>query len=131
MGDELARTDLSVVFAGEGAEAELNGLYVARGAQHVDNHTAIDHAAPGCTSRQLYKGVLGGSARGVFNGKILVRRDAQRTDAKQTNKNLLLSEKASVDTKPQLEILADDVRCTHGAAVGPKQTPCFISAVVA
>lgn len=119
LGAQLGRNDLNVVFQGEGAECDLNGVYVASERQHVDNHTTIDHAVPGCTSRQLYKGILAGQATGVFNGKIIVRRDAQRTDAQQTNKNLLLSERATVDTKPQLEIFADDVRCTHGATVGP------------
>jgi Fe-S cluster assembly protein SufD len=84
----------------------------------VDNHTSIDHAAPGCTSHELYKSVLDGRSRGVFNGKIFVRKDAQKTDAKQTNKTLLLSDDATIDTKPQLEIFADDVKCTHGATVG-------------
>jgi Fe-S cluster assembly protein SufD len=96
----------------------LNGLYVPHGGQHVDNHTLIEHAEPRCTSRQLYKGVIDGGAHAVFNGRVIVRQDAQHTDAHQTNKNLLLSEGAEVDTKPQLEIFADDVRCTHGAAVG-------------
>ena len=96
----------------------LNGLYLAQGSQHIDNHTFIDHARPHGSSREFYKGVLSGRSHGVFNGKIRVRKDAQKTDAKQTNKNLLLSEEALVDTKPQLEIFADDVRCTHGATIG-------------
>ena len=118
VGGALARNNLGVLLAAPGASCALTGLYVLHGRQHVDNHTFIDHAAPRCTSRQLYKGVLDGRARAVFNGRVTVRRDAQHTDAHQTNKNLLLSEGAEVDTKPQLEILADDVKCTHGAAVG-------------
>lgn len=116
---EVTRTDLNVEFTSEGAECSLNGLYIASAGKHVDNHTLIDHAAPQCTSRQLYKGVIGDQARGVFNGKVIVRPGAQKTDANQTNRNLLLSRRATVDTKPQLEIFADDVRCTHGATVGP------------
>jgi Fe-S cluster assembly protein SufD len=84
----------------------------------VDNHTAIDHSKPNCVSHELYKSILDGKSRGVFNGKIFVRKDAQKTDAKQTNKTLLLSDEATIDTKPQLEIFADDVKCTHGATVG-------------
>jgi Fe-S cluster assembly protein SufD len=118
LGAGLARTDIATVFAGEGGECSLNGLYVASGHQHVDTHTSIDHLSPRCTSRESYKGVLGGHARGVFNGKVIVRPDAQKSDTVQTNKNLLLSEDAVVDTKPQLEIFADDVKATHGAAVG-------------
>ena len=102
----------------EGCECTLNGLYLASAQQLVDNHTVIDHAKPHCTSHELYKGILDGKARGVFIGKIYVRQDAQKTDAKQTNKTLLLSDDASINTKPQLEIYADDVKCTHGAAVG-------------
>jgi Fe-S cluster assembly protein SufD len=118
MGAALARNDLHVVLSAPGADCTLDGLYVGGEAQHVDNHTAIDHAQPHGTSRQLYKGVLNGRARAVFNGKVFVRPGAQHTDAQQTNKNLLLSEHATVDTKPQLEILADDVKCSHGAAIG-------------
>jgi Fe-S cluster assembly protein SufD len=118
LGGKLARNNLSVRFAGAGGTCALNGLYVPHAGQHVDNHTLIEHVQPRCTSRQLYKGVLDGVARAVFNGRVIVRQDAQHTDAHQTNKNLLLSEGAEVDTKPQLEIFADDVRCTHGAAVG-------------
>ncbi|MCZ6751394.1 MAG: Fe-S cluster assembly protein SufD [Acidobacteria bacterium] len=114
----LVRNDVNVTLDAEGAECVLNGLYMAGGRQHVDNHTTVDHAKPHGTSRQLYKGILSGHAAGVFNGKILVRKDAQKTNAVQYNKNLLLSENAAVNTKPQLEILADDVRCTHGATVG-------------
>jgi Fe-S cluster assembly protein SufD len=118
LGGALVRNDLNMVLEGEGIECVLNGLYLAQGTQHIDNHTFIDHAQPHCASREFYKGVLSGRSHGVFNGKILVRKDAQKTDAKQTNKNLLLSEEALVDTKPQLEIYADDVRCTHGATIG-------------
>jgi len=106
------------VLDGEGAESHLYGLYVIAGQQHVDNHTIIDHAKPHCPSREVYKGVLDGKAQGVFNGKIIVRPDAQKTDSKQSNKNMLLSEDAIINTKPQLEIYADDVKCTHGATVG-------------
>ncbi|WP_224242255.1 Fe-S cluster assembly protein SufD [Hyalangium gracile] len=118
LGGALARNEVSSVFAGEGGECVLNGLYVGRGTQHLDNRTDLDHAMPRCTSRELYKGVLDGRSRGTFHGRVLVRPDAQRTDASQTNRNLLLSEEALVDTRPQLEILADDVKCAHGAAVG-------------
>jgi len=114
----LVRNDVSAVLAAEGAECTLDGLYLAAGREHVDNHTAIDHASPHCASRQLYKGILDGHAAGVFNGKILVRKDAQKTNAVQSNKNLLLSGDAQINTKPQLEIFADDVRCTHGATIG-------------
>jgi Fe-S cluster assembly protein SufD len=117
-GARLARNDVRVKLNGEGAECALDGLYVVNGKQHVDHHTVIDHASPNCNSHQLYKGVLDGESRGVFNGKIFVRRDAQKTDAIQNNKNLLLSPKAEIDTKPQLEIDANDVRCTHGATIG-------------
>ena len=118
LGGNLAREEVQVVLAGEGAESHLYGLYVIAGRQHVDNHTVIDHAKAHCTSREVYKGVLDGKSQGVFNGKIIVRPDAQKTDSKQSNKNLLLSEDAIIDTKPQLEIFADDVKCTHGATVG-------------
>jgi Fe-S cluster assembly protein SufD len=118
LGAALARNEVRSVFAGEGGECVLNGLYVGSGTQHLDNRTDLDHAVPRCTSRELYKGVLDGKARGTFHGRVLVRADAQRTDARQTNRNLLLSEEALVDTRPQLEILADDVKCAHGAAVG-------------
>ena len=118
LGGALARNEVHSVFAGEGGECVLNGLYVGRGSQHLDNRTDLDHAVPRCTSRELYKGVLDDRARGTFHGRVLVRKDAQRTDASQTNRNLLLSEEALVDTRPQLEIFADDVKCAHGAAVG-------------
>ena len=118
VGSSLARHNIQSVLNGEGADCLLNGLYCAAHSQLVDHHTVIDHAKPGGTSHEFYHGILAGEARGVFNGKILVRRDAQKTDAKQTNRNLLLSEHAMVNTKPQLEIFADDVKCTHGATVG-------------
>ena len=118
LGAALARNDVRALFAAEGSECTLNGLYMADGKQHLDNRTLIDHKSPRCTSRELYKGVLDGHSRGVFSGRVLVREDAQKTDARQINKNLLLSEGAVVDTKPQLEIFADDVKCAHGAAVG-------------
>lgn len=114
----LTRSDVNVTLADEYAECHLNGLYLANGKQHVDHHTLIDHAKPHGTSRENYKGVLADRARAVFNGKVIVRPGAQKTDAEQSNKNLLLSNDAEVDTKPQLEIFNDDVRCTHGAAVG-------------
>jgi Fe-S cluster assembly protein SufD len=118
LGAALTRNDVNVVLNGEGGEANLDGLYVVSGQQHVDNHTRIDHAKAHCSSRELYKGVLDDKARGVFNGRIIVRPDAQKTDSKQTNKNLLLSEEALANTNPQLEIYADDVKCTHGATIG-------------
>lgn len=117
-GGSLVRNNISAVLDGEGCECTLNGLSLATGSQHIDNHTMIDHAKPHCSSHELYKSILEGKSRGVFNGKIIVRRDAQKTDAKQTNKTLLLSDEATINTKPQLEIFADDVKCTHGATVG-------------
>jgi len=118
VGGELVRNETDVRLAAEGCTATVNGLYFADDGQHVDNHTEIDHAQPNCQSHELYKGILRGRGRGVFNGKIFVRPNAQKTDAKQTNQTLLLSEDAIVDAKPQLEIFADDVKCTHGATVG-------------
>ncbi len=118
LGGALDREELTTVLHGKGAESLLHGLYVISGEQHVDNHTVIDHAKPHCSSRELYKGILDGKSSGVFNGKIIVRKDAQKTDSKQSNKNLLLSEDAVINTKPQLEIYADDVKCTHGATIG-------------
>ncbi|AYH44641.1 Fe-S cluster assembly protein SufD [Azoarcus sp. DN11] len=117
-GGQLARAAIATRLAAEGCEARLSGLYVGSARQHIDHHTCIDHASPHGTSRELYKGVLDGAARAVFNGRVIVRPDAQRTDALQSNRNLLLSEEAEVDTKPQLEIWADDVKCAHGATVG-------------
>ena len=106
------------VLAGEGAHVDLDGCYLADGTSLVDNHTTIDHATPHCTSHELYKGILDGKAKAVFNGRIIVRLDAQKTDSKQTNRALLLSDEATMNSNPQLEIFADDVKCTHGAAVG-------------
>jgi Fe-S cluster assembly protein SufD len=117
-GGLIARHDAVAVLAEEGADCTLNGLYLGDGVRLIDNHTEIDHAMPHGTSHQVYKGILDGRARGVFNGRIRVRPDAQKTDAKQTNKTLLLSDEAQVNTKPQLEIFANDVKCTHGATVG-------------
>lgn len=117
-GGGLVRNEVNAVLNAEGCECTLNGLYLAGGEQLIDNHTRIDHAKPHCASHELYKGILDGKAKGVFNGKIYVHPDAQKTDAKQTNQTLLLSEDAVIDTKPQLEIFADDVKCTHGATVG-------------
>ena len=117
-GGALVREEVKAVLDGEGAEATLAGLYVITGRQHIDNQTTLDHAQPHCSSREVYKGVLDGESSAVFNGKIIVRKDAQKTDSKQSNKNLLLSEKAIIDTKPALEIYADDVKCTHGATIG-------------
>ena len=118
LGGKIARNDIISTLAGEGAECTLDGLYVADGDSLVDTHTTIDHAMPHQPSHELYKGILSGRARAVFNGKIIVRQDAQKTNAKQTNKALLLSDDAQINTKPQLEIFADDVKCTHGAAIG-------------
>ena len=117
-GGALSRTNIYTALAGPGCGATLNGLYMTDGEQHVDHQTRIEHIAPNCFSRELYKGILGGASHGVFNGKVYVHPEAQKTDGKQTNANLLLSERARVDTKPQLEIFADDVKCTHGATVG-------------
>jgi Fe-S cluster assembly protein SufD len=121
LGGGLVRNDVNAVLDGEDCECTLNGLYLADGQQLVDNHTRIDHSKPNCVSHELYKGILHGKARGVFNGKIYVHPDAQQTDAKQTNQVLLLSPDAMIDTKPQLEIYADDVKCTHGATIGQLQ----------
>lgn len=118
LGGRLVRNEVRVLLDDEGSEATVNGLYLGRGHQHIDNHTVIDHAKPHCNSHELYKGILSDQSKGVFNGKIFVRKDAQKTDAKQTNQALLLSEEATINTKPQLEIFADDVKCTHGATVG-------------
>ena len=118
LGGKLVRNDANALLDGDGAECTLNGLYLADGERLVDNHTLIDHAKAHCPSHEIYKGILGGKARAIFNGKIIVRPDAQKTDAKQTNRALLLSDNASINTKPQLEIFADDVKCTHGAAIG-------------
>jgi Fe-S cluster assembly protein SufD len=117
LGGGLVRNDINAVLS-EGCDAVMNGLYIAHGVQHVDHHTTIDHSKPHGTSRELYKGILDGRSSAVFNGRIIVRKDAQKTDSKQSNKNLVLSEDATINTKPELQILADDVRCTHGATIG-------------
>jgi Fe-S cluster assembly protein SufD len=118
LGGQLVRNELSVSLNGQGAHADCTGLYYGRGRQHIDNHTTIKHCAPACTSRELYKGILDDRARGVFHGRIKVEQIAQLTEADQQNANLLLSRDAEIDTKPQLEIYADDVKCAHGATVG-------------
>ena len=117
-GGGLVRNEVIAVLDGEGIDCTLNGLYVGRETQLIDNHTTIDHAMPHCNSHEVYKGILAEHAHAVFNGKIIVRPDAQKTDAKQTNKALLLSDDANINTKPELEIFANDVKCTHGAAIG-------------
>jgi Fe-S cluster assembly protein SufD len=118
VGGSLARTNIYTSLDGDAATCTLNGLYLTDGAQHIDNQTSIEHIAPNCPSHEVYKGVLDGRSHGVFNGKVYVHPEAQKTDGKQSNNNLLLSPHARVDTKPQLEIFADDVKCTHGATVG-------------
>ena len=117
-GAALSRTNVYTKLLGAGGEAKLNGLYLVDGTQHADHQTFVEHIAPNCASRELYKGILDGASHGVFNGKVYVDPQAQKTDGKQTNHALLLSNEARVDTKPQLEIFADDVKCTHGATVG-------------
>ncbi len=118
LGGRLVRNDLAVLLADEGAECGLDGLFLGTDDQLVDNHTLVDHAMPHGTSRELYKGILGGRSRGVFRGRVVVRPDAQKTAATQSNPNLLLADGAEVDTKPQLEIHADDVKCSHGSTIG-------------
>src|SRR5262245_30876856 len=118
LGGRLVRNDANAILDGEGGDCTRNGLYLADRERLIDNHTTIDHAKPHCGSHEVYKGILGGTSRAVFNGKIIVRQDAQKTDAKQTNRALLLTDGATINTKPQLEIFADDVKCTHGAAIG-------------
>ena len=119
LGARLSRSDVHAVLDGEGATCLLNGLYLGNGEQHVDHFTTIDHAKPEGSSREYYRGILDGRSRGVFRGRVIVRKDAQKTDARQANGNLLLSREAEADSRPQLEIHADDVKCTHGATVGP------------
>jgi Fe-S cluster assembly protein SufD len=114
----LVRNNVHPVLSGEGSECLINGLFMANGRQHMDNYMLVEHASPHCDSRQFYNGILNGQSHGVFHGRIIVHKDAQKTDAKQTNRNLLLSDDAQIDTKPQLEIYADDVKCTHGATIG-------------
>jgi Fe-S cluster assembly protein SufD len=118
LGGSLVRSEVATALAAPGGECTLDGLYLTDGRQHADHHTSIDHREPRCTSRELYKGILAGQSTAVFNGKVFVRENAQKSDAQQMNKNLLLSEDAVVDTKPQLEIFADDVKCSHGATIG-------------
>jgi Fe-S cluster assembly protein SufD len=118
LGAGIARNNVIPVLDAEGCECTMNGLYLGRDKQVVDHHTSIHHAKPHCNSHEYYHGIMDGKSQGVFNGKIFVRPDAQKTDAKQTNRNLLLSDEATINTKPQLEIFADDVKCTHGATVG-------------
>jgi Fe-S cluster assembly protein SufD len=118
-GSRLSRHDINARLEGDGAECTLNGLSLLRGQQHVDHHTTLEHARPHCPSWEVFNGVFDDRSRGVFTGRIIVRPGAQRTDSKQTNNNLLLSEEARADSQPQLEIYADDVKCTHGATLGP------------
>jgi Fe-S cluster assembly protein SufD len=118
LGGRLVRNDLGVLLADEGADATLNGLFLGTRDEVLDNHTLVDHAVPHGTSRELYKGMLGGRSRGVFRGRVIVRPDAQHTDARQSNANLLLAAGAEIDTKPQLEIHANDVKCSHGSTIG-------------
>ena len=118
LGAKLSRNNIRTKLAGEGLECILNGLYLTRGEQLADHHMIVEHAQPHCASHEYFNGILDDKSRGVFHGRILVRPIAQKTDAKQTNKNLLLSDDASANTKPQLEIYADDVKCTHGATIG-------------
>jgi len=118
IGGALVRNNVHPVLAGEGGECLINGLFIGTGRQHLDNYMLVEHASPHCSSRQFYTGILDGHAHGVFHGRIIVHKDAQKTDAKQTNRNLLISDSAQIDTKPQLEIYADDVKCTHGATIG-------------
>src|SRR5207244_6365459 len=118
VGAKLSRNNIRAKLAGEGLECILNGLYLTKGDQLADHHMIVEHARPHCASHEYFNGILDDKSKGVFHGRILVQQVAQKTDAKQTNKNILLSDEATVDTKPQLEIYADDVKCTHGATVG-------------
>ena len=117
-GARIMRHDIGIGLKGEGADCTMNGVYLADGERLMDTHTSLDHAMPHCTSHEIYKGILAGKGKAVFNGRIIVQLDAQKTDAKQTNRALLLSDDATINSNPQLEIFADDVKCTHGAAVG-------------
>lgn len=118
LGGDIVRNNINVVLDGEGCDCNLSGLYIPSGKQHIDNHLLVDHAKAHCDSREFFKGILNDDAHAVFTGRIIVRKDAQKTDGKQTNRNLLLSDTSRVDTNPQLEIFADDVKCTHGATIG-------------
>ena len=122
LGARLSRTHIRAKLAGEGLECVLNGLYLTRNEQLADHHMVVEHSEPHCASHEYFNGILDDKSKGVFHGRIYVHQSAQKTDAKQTNKNLLLSDDATVDTKPQLEIYADDVKCTHGATVGQLNT---------
>jgi Fe-S cluster assembly protein SufD len=118
VGGGLVRNALDVVLDDSGAEADMHGLFLGTGERHIDNHTNVDHATPHCQSRELYKGVLADRSRGVFRGRVIVRPDAAKTNATQSNPNLLLSDDAEIDTRPQLEIRTDDVKCSHGSSIG-------------
>ena len=118
MNSDFVRNTMSVLLDGDGAVCKMNGIFLVKGDELIDNHTMLEHLKPNCQSRQLYKGIVAERGRGVFNGKIYVHREAQKTDARQTSKNLILSDRASIDVKPQLEIFADDVKCSHGSTVG-------------
>ncbi len=118
LGGAIVRNNIHPLLGGQGCNSTINGLYLPADRQHIDNYMKVEHASPHCDSRQLYNGILADKSRGVFHGRIIVHEDAQKTDAKQTNRNLLLSDTAKIDTKPQLEIYADDVKCTHGATIG-------------
>ena len=118
LGGALVRNNVHPVLSGEGGECLINGLFIGSDRQHLDNYMLVEHASPHCASRQFYNGILDEHAHGVFHGRIIVHKNAQKTDAKQTNRNLLLADDAQIDTKPQLEIYADDVKCTHGATIG-------------
>lgn len=118
LGGALVRNNVHPVLGGEGSHSLINGLYISKGRQHMDNFMRVEHASPHCDSRQFYNGVLDGKSKGVFHGRIVVHENGAKTDAKQTNKNLLLTDTAQVDTKPQLEIYNEDVKCTHGATIG-------------
>ncbi len=117
-GGKMVRNNLHISLNGSHSEANLDGLYVTDNKEHIDNHTVVDHKVPNCNSNELYKGIMNGSSKGIFNGKIYVRQDAQVTNAFQSNKNILLSDNATINTKPQLEIWADDVKCSHGCTTG-------------
>nr|MDQ3073318.1 SufD family Fe-S cluster assembly protein [Bacteroidota bacterium] len=118
LSGSIVRNNVGFLLNGRHAEAHLHGLYLPKESSHIDNQTFVDHAVPQCYSNELYKGIMRDKATGVFNGKILVRQDAQKTNAYQSNKNILLSKEAHINTKPQLEIFADDVKCSHGATIG-------------
>jgi Fe-S cluster assembly protein SufD len=118
LGGELVRNNLNISVNGQNCETNLNSAYILKDNQHVDNHTLVDHRVPNCVSNELYKGVIDGKATAVFNGKVFVRKDAQKINAFQSNGNVLLSDSASVNSKPELEIYADDVKCSHGSTTG-------------